>query len=174
MENTVKHMKQLLAAFLLLTSLTAWANEDTILFHLKTSLKHNDAQLCVAYNEIWAALDAGLKVNVLVDADAVNTYKIGWFGKDGFEGYKMPENLRQLLADTFDKPLDDIPLTYGDYLTLLKKMGANFYINSGMLVVAGIEKQTGTVENIGPKFFKPISLKDMMQLRIKANYYTVY
>lgn len=170
----MRSTKTIIAVFLLVTSFCTWAAEETMLFHLKTSLKHNDAQLCVAYNEIWAALDAGLKVNVLIDADAVNTYKIGWFGKDGFEGYKMPANLRQLLADTFEKPLNDIPLTYGEYLIRLKKMGARFYINSGMLVVAGIEKQTGTIDNIGPKFFKPISLKDMMQLRITANYYTAY
>jgi len=145
-----------------------------MLFHLKTSLKHNDAQLCVAYNEIWAALDAGLNVNVLIDADAVNTYKIGWLGKDEFEGYKMPDNLRQLLSDTFEKPLDKIPHTYGEYLSQLEKMGVKFHINSGMLMVADIEEKTGTIENIGPKFFKPISLKDMLQLRLKANYYTVY
>ncbi len=47
-----------------------------MLFHLKTRLKHNDAQLFVAYNEIWAALDAGLKINEFINADAVKTYKI--------------------------------------------------------------------------------------------------
>jgi len=174
MQKIINKTQLLLASLLLLSSMSLWASEETMLFHLKTSLKHNDAQLCVAYNEIWAALDAGLKVNVLIDADAVNTYKIGWFGKDGFEGYKMPENLKQLLADTFKKPIEQIPVTYGEYLIKLEKMGAKFYINSGMLVVAGIEKQMGTVDNIGPKFFKPISLKEMMQLRISANYYTVY
>jgi len=56
---------------------------NAILFHLKTSLKHDDAQICVAYNEIWAALAEGLSVKVLVDADAINTFKKGWRGKDG-------------------------------------------------------------------------------------------
>jgi hypothetical protein len=42
--------------------------------HLKTSLKHDDAQICVAYNAIWAALEEGLEVNVLVDADAYFVY----------------------------------------------------------------------------------------------------
>ncbi len=83
---------------------------ETILFHLKTSLKHDDAQLCVAYNVIWAALDDGLKVNVLIDADAVNTYKVGWFGEDGFEGYKMPANLRSLLAKNFNDTITSSPL----------------------------------------------------------------
>jgi len=150
------------------------AGTERILFHLKTGLKHDDAQLCVAYNEIWAALDAGLQVDVLVDADAVNTYKVGWRGKDRFEGYKMPERLRQLLASTFGRPLAKVPETYGAYLRLLHDLGAHFYINSAMLVVAKIEEQPGTVAHIGPQFFQPISLKEMVALRRAATYYTVY
>ena len=50
--------------FLLLAPLPSMAKEKqkTMLIHLKTSLSHDDAQICVAYNMIWAALDEGLKV----------------------------------------------------------------------------------------------------------------
>jgi hypothetical protein len=44
--------------------------EETFLLHLKTGLKKDDAQICVAYNVIWAGLEEGYKVKVLVDAGA--------------------------------------------------------------------------------------------------------
>lgn len=151
------------------------ADDKTMLFHLKTSLKHDDAQICVAYNEIWAALAEGLDVNVLVDADAINTFKKGWRGKDDIEGYKIPENLRQALAEQFTgNNLNDTPKTYGDFLSLLHDKGAEFYVNSSFLVVAKIEKQMGTVKNLSAPFFKPIGLREMLRLRIAADYYMVY
>lgn len=153
----------------------AFANESgVILFHLKTSLDHDDAQICVAYNEIWAALDEGLKVNVLVDADAINTFKVGLFGKDDIQDYKLPERLRKGLATQFEIPLDKVPETYGNFLEMLHKKGAEFYINSAFLVLAKIEDQMGTIENISAKFFNPVTLKEMLRLRTQADYYMVY
>ena len=165
----------LLLALLLSWSPTVIAQEaETILFHLKTGLKHDDAQICVAYNEIWAALDEGLKVTVLVDADAANTFKIGWRGKDAIQSYKLPQNLREGLATQFGVPVSQVPETYGIFLEMLNKKGAEFYINSAFLVVAGIEGQLGTVENISAKFFKPLTLKEMLKLRMQADYYMAY
>ena len=46
--------------------------EETFLVHLKTGLKKDDAQICVAYNIVWAALEQGYKVKVLIDSDAIN------------------------------------------------------------------------------------------------------
>lgn len=75
-------------------------DDDGRLFvHLKTGLKHDDAQICVAYNMIWAALKQGMAVDVVVDADGVNTFKTGWFSdKDSIQEYKIPENLRTAIA----------------------------------------------------------------------------
>ena len=165
---------------LLLSVFVSWGpgvfakEAPVILFHLKTSLDHDDSQICVAYNEIWAALEEGLKVNVLVDADATNTFKVGLFGKDDIQDYKLPERLRKGLATQFEIPLDEVPATYGIFLEMLNKKGATFYVNSAFLVLAKIEKQSGTVENISAKFFKPITLREMMRLRIEADYYMVY
>ena len=160
---------------LMLAGSVAFAAESkTFLFHLKTGLTHDDAQICVAYNEIWAALEEGLKVKVLVDADATNTFKVGLFGKDDIENYKLPERLRKGLASEFEISLDEVPETYGIFLEMLHQKGATFYINSAFLVLAEIEKQLGTVENISAKFFKPITLKEMMRLRTGADYYIAY
>ena len=175
--NRLKYIKitVILSAVLFAFSATEAADiQETMLIHLKTGLKHNDAQICVAYNEIWAALESQLKVNVLIDADAVNTFKIGWFGKDDIEEYKLPENLRKSLAKEFGVSEDSVPKTYGEYLLMLKKQGAKFYINGAMLVVAGISKQFGDLEKVSSKFFKPITLKEMVKLRTEADYYMVY
>ena len=172
-----KRLASLFAALLFaLAASGALAGEGkSILFHLKTGLKHDDAQICVAYNEIWAALAEGLKVKVLVDADAINTFKVGWRGKDDIENYKIPDNLRRALAAQFTGgELKTVPRTYGEFLNLLHEQGAEFYVNSSFLVVAKIEERLGTVEHLSAKFFKPIDLKEMLRLRTSADYYMVY
>ena len=173
-------VRALVGAFLftvtvLFFGIPAHAEESrTLLVHLKTSLKHDDAQICVAYNAIWAALEEGLEVNVLVDADAVNTYKIGWFGKDDIEDYKLPEKMRETLARQFKVPLDKVPRVYGEYLAMLQDKGAEFYINEEMLITAGIAKGPGDLERVSAKFFKLATLPELIRLRMEADAYLVY
>ncbi|HBG45687.1 MAG TPA: hypothetical protein DDW94_01695 [Deltaproteobacteria bacterium] len=162
-------------SFILCTgpSLAAEKNES-ILFHLKTSLKHDDAQICVAYNMIWAALESGLEVNVLIDADTANTFKTGWFGRDDIEKFPLPERLRKSLSEQFNVPLKGVPVNYGRFLDMLHQKGARFHINSAFLVLAKIEKEMGKLDNISAKFFKPVTLKEMIELRTGADYYMAY
>ena len=152
----------------------SWAEEDTLLIHLKTDLKKDDAQICVAYNVIWAAIVEGYKVKVLVDADAINTFKIGWRGKDDIEKYKIPERLRVALAGQFSVSLDTVPKTYGEFLTLLHDKGAEFYINAGFLIVSKIGTPDDLLGKVSAKFFKPVTLKEMVRLRTDADYYMAY
>lgn len=154
-------------------SLAAEKNKN-ILFHLKTSLKHDDAQICVAYNMIWMALESGLEVDVLIDADAANTFMTGWLGRDDIEKFPLPERLRKSLSEQFNVLLKDVPENYGRFLAMLHKKGARFHINSAFLVLAKIEKEMGKVENISAKFFKPVSLKEMLRLRTSSDYYIAY
>ncbi|MBI4763791.1 MAG: hypothetical protein HY787_04215 [Deltaproteobacteria bacterium] len=155
-------------------SLIAAEGEEIFLVHLKTSLKKDDAQICVAYNLMWAALREGKKVKVLVDADAINTYKVGWRGKDHIEKYEVPDRLRFALAGQFGVKLESVPKTYGEFLEMLKNGGVEFYINSGFLIVSGIGKPDNLLEKISAKFFKPITLKEIVKLRTEAKYYMVY
>ncbi len=150
------------------------AAQQTFLVHLKTSLKKDDAQICVAYNVIWAALEEGYKVKVLVDADAINTFKVGWRGKDDIEKFKIPERLRVALAKQFSVALDTVPKTYGEFLTLLNEKGAEFYINTGFLIVSKIGTPDDPLGRVSAKFFKPVTLKEMVQLRGEADVYMVY
>ena len=162
--------------FLFATSISSLAakNQEVFLVHLKTSLKKDDAQICVAYNVMWAALEEGKKVQVLIDADAINTFKMGWKGKDDIEGYKIPENLRKLLSTQFEVSLDNVPKTYGDFLMMLKDRGVEFYINTGFLIVSKIGTPDDLLGKVSAKFFKPITLKEMVILRTEAKYYMAY
>ena len=148
--------------------------KDVFLVHLKTSLKKDDAQICVAYNIMWAALEGGYKVKVLVDADAINTYKVGWGGKDDIEEYKIPENLRKAISTQFGVKFDRVPKTYGEYLNMLKDRGVDFYINSGFLIVSKIGTPDDLRGKVSAKFFEPITLKEMVTLRTEAIYYMAY
>ena len=148
--------------------------KEVFLIHLKTSLKKDDAQICVAYNIVWAALEEGYKVKVLVDADAINTYKVGWGGKDDIEKYKIPENLREAISTQFEVNLGSVPKTYGEYLTLLKDKGVDFYINSGFLIVSKIGTPENLLDKVSAKFFKPITLMEMVELRTQTDYYMAY
>ena len=155
-------------------SLSFAGSEETFLVHLKTSLKKDDAQICVAYNMIWAALKKGYKVNVLVDADAINTFKKGWRGKDDIENYDIPESLRKEMASQFNITLNNTPETYGNYLKLLKNEGAEFYVNKAYLIVAKIGTPDDPLSKVSMKFFKPITLQEMVDIRTSATYYMAY
>ena len=148
--------------------------QETFLVHLKTGLKSDDAQICVAYNIMWAALEEGKKVQVLVDADAINTYKIGWGGKDDIQDYVIPENLRKALSGQFGVSLDAVPDTYGDLLKMLHERGVEFYINTAFLVVSKIGTPDDPLKKISGKFFRPVTLKEMVRLRTAADYYMAY
>ncbi len=173
-------MKRFISCILILSLLliplivTAAEEKETFLIHLKTSLKKDDAQICVAYNVMWAALEEGHKVQVLVDADAINTYKMGWNGKDDIEGYKIPEHLRQALSKQFNVSLDTVPKTYGDFIVMLKERGVEYYVNTGFLIVSKIGSPDDPLEKVSNKFFKPVTLKEMVKMRIDAKYYMAY
>ncbi len=182
MKNTISSIGVLLTVSLLVFTVAfiappvpAYGTEsETFLVHLKTSLKKDDAQICVAYNVIWAALEEGFDVKVLVDADAINTFKVGWFGKDDIEKYKIPERLRKTLADQFEVSLNKVPRSYGEFLTLLHDKGAEFYINTGFLIVSKIGTPEDPLEKISAKFFTPVTLNEMVRMRAEADHYMVY
>lgn len=155
-------------------SLFGSEGKKTFLIHLKTGLKQDDAQICVAYNEIWAATEKEFSVDVLIDASAVNTYKRGLFGKDSLESYKLPEDMRRVLARQFNITIEKVPKVYGEYLFMLHEKGVNFYINSEMLITAGMAKDENDLGKISAKFFKPIGMKEIIELRTKADYYMAY
>ncbi len=105
-----------------------------VLFHVKTGLEQDDSQICVGFNIVWAALEAGADVTVLFDAGAL----LDLAGESSpLHGTRVPLRLRKVIAAQMNRPLDEVPGDYGRYLDLLHDEGARIYANTAMLVVTG-------------------------------------
>jgi len=127
---------------------TQQASAANILIHMKTSLALDDAQICAVPNVAWAAVKAGHKVTILVDASAVTsvTKGFGWFrGLIGSESTALdraglPERERQSLSEQMGVPLDQIPHTYGEYFDMLKStLAVEIYGNQTMMLLYKID-----------------------------------
>lgn len=168
------------AVLTLLTASIAQAQQavpQRILIHMKTSLALDDAQICAVPNVAWAAVKAGHKVTILVDASAVTsvTKGFGWFrGVMGSETTALdraglPERERQSLSEQMGVPLDQIPHTYGEYFDMLKnKLGVEIYGNQTMVLLYKIDPARVT------SAVTPVSLEKMVQLFGTADRIIVY
>ncbi len=143
----------------------------------ETSLAVDDAQICAVPNVAWAAVKAGHKVTILVDASAVTsvTKDFGWFRKlvgsdsTALDRAGLPERERQSLSEQMDVPLDQIPHHYGEYFDFLKnKLGVEIYGNRTMMLLYKIDSARIATS------VTPISLMRMVQLFEEAERILVY
>ena len=147
------------------------------LIHMKTSLAEDDAQICAVPNVAWAAVKAGHKVTILVDASAVTsvTKGFGWFrgliGSDStaLDRAGLPERERQSLSEQMGVPLDQIPHHYGEYFDFLKsKLGVEIYGNRTMMLLYNID--TARVASS----VTPIPLAELVDVFAAADRVIVY
>lgn len=148
-----------------------------ILIHMKTSLALDDAQICAVPNVAWAAVKAGHKVTILVDASAVTsvTKGFGWFRKltgaetTALDRAGLPERERQSLSEQMSVPLEETPHNYGEYFDFLKnKLGVEIYGNQTMMLLYRIDPARVATS------VTPISLARMVQLFEAAERILVY
>src|SRR5579885_1806880 len=148
-----------------------------ILIHMKTSLAEDDAQICAVPNVAWAAVKAGHKVTILVDASAVTsvTKGVGWFrrliGSDStaLDRADLPERERQSLAEQMGVPLEQIPHNYGEYFDFLKnKLGVDIYGNRTMMLLYKIDPARVAAA------VTPVPLARMVDLFAAADRIVVY
>jgi hypothetical protein len=147
-----------------------------ILIHMKTALAADDAQICAVPNIAWAAVKAGHKVTILVDASAVTsvTKGFGFFrrliGSEGtaLDRASLPERERQSLAEQMGVPLEQVPHDYGEYFDFLKKMGVEIYGNRTMMLLYKIDPARVA------SAVTPIPLDRMVQLFDSADRLIVY
>lgn len=146
------------------------------LIHMKTSLALDDAQICAVPNVAWAAVKAGHKVTILVDASAVTsvTKGFGWFnrifrsGSTALDRAALPERERKSLSEQMGVPLERIPHNYGEYFDFLKKMGIEIYGNRTMMLLYEIDPARVA------SAVTPIPLARMVQLFDDADRILVY
>lgn len=153
------------------------ATPQMVLIHMKTSLALDDAQICAVPNVAWAAVKAGHKVTILVDASAVTsvTKGFGWFRKligtetTALDRAGLPERERQSLAEQMGVPLEQIPHNYGEYFDFLKnKLGVEIYGNQTMMLLYQIEPARVASS------VTPIPLNKMVGLFASADRVIVY
>ena len=172
-----------LVVFSVITLLTAsfaqaqQATPQRVLIHMKTSLALDDAQICAVPNVAWAAVKAGHKVTILVDASAVTsvTKGFGWFRKltgsetTALDRAGLPERERQSLSEQMGVPLDQTPHNYGEYFDLLKtKLGVEIYGNQTMMLLYKIDPARVASS------VTPIPLAKMVDLFTSADRVMVY
>lgn len=147
-----------------------------LLIHMKTSLAEDDAQICAVPNVAWAAVKAGHKVTILVDASAVTsvTKGFGWFRKltgsetTALDRAGLPERERQSLAEQMGVPLEQIPHNYGEYFDFLRKLGVEIYGNRTMMLLYKIDPARVA------SAVTPIPLAKMVDLFASADRVIVY
>ncbi len=152
------------------------ADSSRLLIHMKTSLAEDDAQICAVPNVAWAAVKAGHKVTILVDASAVTSVTKGWGFLNGIfrpdstalDRAALPERERQSLSEQMGVPLDDVPHHYGEYFGFLKKMGVEIYGNRTMMLLYNIDP-----DRIAPAV-TPVPLDRMVRLFSEAERVIVY
>jgi len=155
---------------------TQQASTSRILIHMKTSLAEDDAQICAVPNVAWAAVKAGHKVTILVDASAVTsvTKGFGWFNglfrpdSTALDRAALPERERQSLSQQMGVPLEQVPHDYGEYFELLKTMGVEIYGNRTMMLLYKIDPARVA------SAVMPIPLDRMLQLFDSADRIIVY
>ena len=153
------------------------ASAANILIHMKTSLAVDDAQICAVPNVAWAAVKAGHKVTILVDASAVTsvTKGFGWFRRligsesTALDRAGLPERERQSLSEQMGVPLGQVPHNYGEYFDVLKsKLGVDIYGNQTMMLLYKIDSDRVAAS------VTPIPLAKMVQLFEAAEQILVY
>ncbi|MEI6856249.1 hypothetical protein [Psychrilyobacter sp.] len=169
-------MKKIMSYILIFIFLfsVSFAQEKYVV-HIKTDLSKDDAQICVAYNVILSALNKRYAVSAIIDASAVNTYKKKTFRNyDSIERYKIPERLRVELYNQFNLKKENVPETYGEFLDLLIEKGANFYVNSTMIVLAKVSENFNDNNSLSNPNFKIITVDDIVDIVKNSDHYIVY
>lgn len=156
---------------------TQQASAANILIHMKTSLTLDDAQICAVPNVAWAAVKAGHRVTILVDASAVTsvTKGFGWFRKltgaetTALDRAGLPERERQSLSEQMGVPLEQVPHNYGEYFEFLKhKLGVDIYGNQTMMLLYNIDPSRVASS------VTPVPLNKMVELFASVDRVIVY
>ena len=146
-----------------------------VVFHVKTALSVDDAQICAVPNVAWAALAEGRPVTIVFDGSAVTSVAHGygwrgWLGIDStaMERAALPERERRSLAEQFGLPLEEVPEDYGAYLDFIKEKGAKIYYNTTMALLYQIDP--AQIDDA----LDPLELQPLLQVLTGDADYLVY
>ncbi len=134
----------------------------TVVIHLTTNIKNDDVPPCVAFDMALTNLKLGNKVEFLFDGEAAWNLKKSNDGKNDFDRYTIPADLKKLLLAEFnDKSLMKLK-TFGDFLKFLNDKGVKITVNGTWNVLTSVEKGIKGKTNI-PSYVQPLTLKEMAE-----------
>ena len=143
---------------------------ERVLVHMKSGLKPDDAQPCVAFNMVLGFVRSGYEVDVLIDAAATSDF-LGDSSK--WAKYKLPIPMVQAVAAELGMRPDEFPETYMGYLEWLSEQGVEVHMNATMNILNGyastIRNQTGV-----PEFMTLVTFPEMAALIADADVYMAY
>lgn len=145
----------------------------TVLVHMKSGLKPDDTQPCVAFNMAAGLVRSGYKVSILIDARANADFLADDPAKSKWGRYKLPESEKQALGAELNLAADQIPSTYFEYLKWIADQGANIYMNSTMNLLNGTATKLQTQPKV-PSFIKLLTMPEMAKLVAESEKYIAY
>lgn len=133
-----------------------------VLVHVISNIKKDDGPPCVAFDIAYANLMAGNRVEMFFDADAAwNLKRTDNDGKNDFDRYDMPADLKQLLVAEFKNEETKKVKNFGEFLALLSSKGAVISVNGTWNVLTSVEKEIKGKTKM-PSFVEPLTLKEMV------------
>ena len=149
---------------------TAGDKARTVFIHLTANFKENDGPVCVAFNAAWAAREKGYHVELFFDQGAAYGLKQWAPGKTDLGIYDLPEDLKNLLVESFGVKKDQLPKNYQDYLAFLNDKGVRVTTNGLWNALTKVEKTVKGTENILP-YVQPLTIQEVIDHRAAADVY---
>lgn len=132
-----------------------------VLVHIVSDIKKNDGPPCVAVDIALTNLVLGNNVEVLFDADAAWNLKKSNDGKNDYDRYEVPSDLKKLVNNQLNDP-DILKLkNFGEFLQMLHNKGAKISINGTWNVLTSVENDVKGKTKM-PGYVQPLTLKELV------------
>jgi len=162
---TILIISILLSGILIFTSSSLkllGVKKSSVMIHLVTNIKKEDGPPCVAFDVALANIKNGNEVELLFDAEAAWNLKKLEDGKNDFDRYQVPPDLKKLANAQFpDNSLMKLN-NFGEFLSLLNKMGTKITVNGTWNILTGVEKTLKGKSNL-PNFVEPLNLTELSE-----------
>lgn len=133
-----------------------------VIIHLTTDIKKDDGPPCVAFDMALTNLKMGNKVEFLFDGEAAWNLKKIKGGKNDFDRYIIPNDLKKLLYNEFNDRSIKTLKTFGDFLYFLHKGGIKITVNGTWNVLTSVEKEIKGKTKL-PVYVEPLTLKELAE-----------
>jgi predicted peroxiredoxin len=173
-------MRKLFFAALLLPAvlilILGWSNNSEknkkVLIHIVTDIKKDDGPPCVAVDVALTNIQLGNEVTVLFDANAAWNLKKSEDGKNDYDRYEVPADLKKLVNEQLNVKELSALKNFGEFLEMLHKKGAKIAVNGTWNVLTSVEKEVKGKTKM-PDYVDPLNLKEMVQeINRSGTYYS--